>query len=461
MMAAPAPATTATQQPMAMLLEEGPVPDGRTQGIAQTAAPAPAPPPMMTPEAPPPATAAPPVATPAPAPAAPAAPTYQYQDSNKAGKFGPPQGFFDDPAYSSWLSDEGLIQWLPNVNDLPAFFADAGLTDNPDMRDHFFALANAVEDLRKIQAEGPDAPDYQKRLNTALDKIQGKTSRLSELGWNFDVNALFEGGVAPAGTPPAQPPSGSPGTVDPPAGDGGTPGDVDLGEINPDVPIPDWLKNTTDPEIVKAWLDWLGYEQARDDRQVAVDYYGAYGDYLENDPTRASMEAWIGGGPRYTLTPEIIDAIKANSRSMAGSQAASAEQILRERAAGLGQPTGTSSGDLLRARADIYGNLSQQLSQVDIDAARQKTEDEKNYWNTLLGGVQTLGAPMGGYYGGMAGLIAGAPNLAGTGNPYAGMADFLLANEQANAGPGAMHGRDWVGVGAGAAGSALGAWLGS
>jgi hypothetical protein len=324
-----------------------------------------------------------------------------------------------------------------------------GIT-KPHERARYINLQNQIDMYRKNI--GNTDTEAVKNLNHATNKIKELVKEINKHGGNLDYASILSGASTwqpetppeegpgdevPVGEPTLVQKPGAPGVVEPGLG-----GDVTLpGPVDPDSPIPDWIKKAS-PENQKAYLDWLAYEQSRGDRQTAIDEYGQYGDYLANDPTRTAMQDWISQGPRYSMDPALVDAMKAKNRSFAGNQAAEEARLLREGAARSGQPTSTTGGSLARARAGIFDTMAGRNIDIDVDAARQKAADEAQYWNTLMGGNASLTAPMGSYYGSMAGLIAGTPGLAQTGNPMAGMADYKLAQEQMNAG--AMKGSDWL-----------------
>lgn len=452
-----------TPQPMAaapppaspVIAEASPAPTGRQQGIEQTA----------------PAGATAPAAQTAETP--PAEGAYDYEGHDKKG---PPDGFFDNPTYSSWLNDQGLISWLPDVNDLQSFFAAAGLADNPKLQDKFRDLSVAMENIRQVMAD-PSDPDYSKKLGTATNRINNLTDFLAGRGWHFDLNSLIQGGTPPPGTPatpgPTTPGNLGGGVNGPPAGGGllgpgaggsagggpgtfGQPGgggqDVNLGSINPDSPIPDWLK-TADPATSKAWLDYLGYQQSRDDRQLAIDAYGGLADLYANDPTRKAAYDYLDKGPNYTLDAATVDRMKTQGRTQAGYGLSSLDQSLREAAAQAGVPTGTLSALAASGRTDILNNLLGQNRQLDIQAALQRGQDEQQYMNNLFNAQGTLVGPQASYYGGLAGLISGSPGLAQTGNPLSGLAEYRAYQDYINQGPSKL---DRLGAYVGIGGQVLG-----
>lgn len=305
----------------------------------------------------------------------------------------------------------------------PAFLAAIGLGNNPGLS----AKMSELPDLFK-QYQTAYAAENTTAAKQAQAKIIGNLKAAKQGGLKVDPEGLFNfyasgegaGTWAPAPTDPTQSPPGiENGTI-------GEDGSVNLGTIDLDAAkagLPDQLLKwiNENPESGKAILDWIASLQARDDRQLGIDAYQQYGEHLENDPVRNAMEEWVSGGPRYSMSPEIVDAMKSKDRSLAGRQAAEAERILREQAAGRGQPTGVNAGELLRTRADIFGRMSERLTDTDIKAAQQKAQDEQVYWNELLGGNAALSGPLASYYGSLASLIAGTPGLANTGNPLTGM----------------------------------------
>ncbi len=386
---------------------------------------------------------------------------YDYSSGGPNEQKGPPEGFFDNPAYSQYIDPTtGMISSFPmDQAAMNQWIADAGLADNPKVAGWLSGIGKAMAKLQAAIEQGGSDFANTTAYKTNLKYLNDLVGNLSGHGWNFDVNALVggltggDGGATDGGGGGA---SAGPGSS---LGDALNPGGIDpttgrpiLASSNPGAfSIPNWMQNM-DPALAASMMDWLTGQQKQANQQTAVDYYGGYMDYLNNDPTRGAIGDWLGQGPQYTLSPEVVDAMKASGRSLAGSQAAEAERLTRNNAASLGQPTSTGAGTLLRARADIYGNLAQGNNQIDIEAAKQKAADEERYWNELLGGNAALVGPMGGAYGSMASLITGGlPNV---GNPMQGMADYRLQQQQMD--PGAMKARDWLATGAGFGGAALG-----
>lgn len=348
------------------------------------------------------------------------------------------------------LNEGGIID--------PAFLASIGLGNNPGLSAKMSELPDLFKQYQTASASGNTTAAKQ-----AQAKIIGNLKAAKQGGLKVDPEALFNfytsgEGAATWAPPPGEPTQNPPGLEEGTIGEGG---EVDLGNLDLDAAkagLPDQLLKwiNENPEAGKSILDYLGGLQSRDDRQLAIDsLQQGLGTLLAEDPTRAAMYDYLEGGPQYALDPATVEKMKTSGRTMYGEGLAGLDADLRAAAGRAGVPTSNLAALSAQGRQALLSRLLEGERSTDIQAALQNQADRQQYFGNLDRAQASLLGPMAAYQGSLASLIAGAPGLANTGNPLAGLAEFRASQEAMD--PGALGARDWLPVAATGLGSIMSA----
>ena len=335
------------------------------------------------------------------------------------------ENWWDDT--STWQDESGAITWLPSdPASMEAFLKAQGWYGTDAAR----RFANLTAALGKYQDAVADGNSFAMRKQQEKMEQAAKNLKNTE-GIPINLDELLKNWGQGLGQPGDEPDPATP-------GDSTIPGEgTDLGEL-PDMryeTIPEWMKQM-DPENLRAYLDLLNFNLARDDRQLAIDQYKDLFKMYDEDPTRAALYKQLED-PYETLSPEAVQKMKASAAQTYGDANAGITSDIRERAAQLGVNPADLASMELRARSEAGMGLSQMDRDIDLEAARSGATDWERWFNALNGAQQSLLGPYASMYGSLAGLISGTPNLANTGNPMQGVGDYRLQQEMLNEkGPG-------------------------
>lgn len=354
--------------------------------------------------------------------------------------------------WGTYFGEDGVLKSLPVGADgqidrtaLAQMLSDAGLNENPEFKAKILEIPDLLQKYREAIVSGD------KQMQTSALKVLNDTLDAAKAhGLPFDIDAFVNTYGTPT-TGETPPPNPTPGEI----GEGG---EVTLPGTSLPKGIPDEIIALAngDPELAKALFDWLGHQEGRADRQLAIDsLQQGLGGLLANDPTRKAMYDELAKGTQYTLDPATVEKMKTAGRTMYGEGLTGLDANLRAAAAAAGVPTSNLAALSAQGRQSLLSNLLAGERGTDIEAAYRNQADRQQYFQNLDRAQASLLGPMAAYQGSLASLIAGAPGLANTGNPLAGLAEFRASQDAMD--PGAMTSRDWLPVGAGLVGSGLGA----
>lgn len=287
------------------------------------------------------------------------------------------------------------------------------------------------------------------RMAARMQHLAGRVGAAT--GQTVDPYSIGFGPAEAAGTPTTDDTTttAGPGTTTTVNDDGS----IDLGQVDPNAPKENWMFSK-DPEMAQVQMQWEGYQEARGDRQAAIDTYQKYLDSLDTDPTRTAAYDFLGNGPNYTFSQDDLDRMKAGNAETYGDTVDSAMSSAREQAAALGVPVTDLTSQMAEARVGAGRSLASADRNMDIEYARQRNADLQQYYQNLLNAQSGLVGAKGSAYGSMAGLISGAPGLASTGNPMSGVAQYRLDEAAANPKT-AWNAQDYVTLGMQGAGMAM------
>jgi hypothetical protein len=341
----------------------------------------------------------------------------------------------------SGLDAGQLAQYQDDPGGLDAYLASVGI-------DRGSKAYNKVINYMNVYAKhaGADPTGQGKVYKRTAGKLDDLSDWMTKHGGDiggYGAPAPGGGGGNDGGVDPFQDVTDT--TQDP------TTGDWNLGEVDPNAAKSDWMFSDK-PDLAQIQLAWLANQQARSDREAAVNAYGGLEDYLNNDPTRQAMYDFLGEGPHISMDEDTIRRMKGTGREQYADALTSMDQDSRAMAGQAGVPTSDLAGLRARTRGASLRDLLGNERNIDIQGALSKGQDLSNYYGQLNAAQGALVGPMASYYGGLAGLLAGTPGLAQTGNPMAGIPEYRLAYDQANQGP---TGMDRMGGYAGMAGGGM------